>query len=117
MSHKCPCPVCECGDDCKCAPGAPGCDACGTFAKDKAAAAAATCGKDAKDKAAAAAEAAATCGKECSEAAKPLLITVPVGNNPARIRFALAGFRLAPKRTNSFVSRAKARSITEAWGA
>eukprot|EP00908_Phaeocystis_cordata_P013688 Transcript_2475.p1 GENE.Transcript_2475~~Transcript_2475.p1 ORF type:complete len:369 (+),score=92.18 Transcript_2475:81-1109(+) len=28
---KCPCVVCTCGDDCKCAPGDPGCDPCGDF--------------------------------------------------------------------------------------
>ena len=28
---KCPCLVCECGSDCKCVPGSPGCDACGAF--------------------------------------------------------------------------------------
>jgi hypothetical protein len=28
---KCPCVVCTCGDDCKCAPGAAGCDPCAGF--------------------------------------------------------------------------------------
>ena len=33
----CPCVECTCGDDCRCAPGHPGCDPCGAFQKKKAA--------------------------------------------------------------------------------
>ncbi|KAL1525948.1 hypothetical protein AB1Y20_020774 [Prymnesium parvum] len=38
----CPCADCQCGEDCQCAPGAPGCDPCGRFqqAKQEAAASA-----------------------------------------------------------------------------
>jgi dienelactone hydrolase len=28
---KCPCAVCTCGPNCKCSPGGPGCDPCGSF--------------------------------------------------------------------------------------
>lgn len=31
--HTCPCVECECGDDCKCKPGEPGCGPCGEFQK------------------------------------------------------------------------------------
>ncbi|GMI51130.1 hypothetical protein TeGR_g6392 [Tetraparma gracilis] len=37
----CPCTSCTCGDDCRCKPGEPGCDPCGAFQREKAAAAAA----------------------------------------------------------------------------
>lgn len=41
VASPCPCTECTCGPDCKCAPGAPGCDPCSTYqAKAKAEAAA-----------------------------------------------------------------------------